>query len=403
MAITQPIDLNSAAFLDNEYDCYRWMRDDAPVCRARMGRLMSLYVLARYDDVLHMLKDRRFVRNRTTATGRRRRTPIPLPKVFAAMAQSMIIEDEPEHRRLRSLVHQAFTPRTVARLEGRIESLAHELLDTAQQRGTVDLLTAYAQPIPVTVIAELLGVSEADRAAFGRWTGVFTRSLRMRNALSIYRDVRAIVTFIRGLIARRRADPRDDLLTALIHAEEDGARLTEDELVSMVVLLLLAGYETTINLIANGTRTLLTHPDQLERLRAQPELIGSAVEEILRFDSPVAATKPSYASEAVTLGDVTIPKGAIVLPLLASANRDERVFPQPDLFDITRTPNKHLGFGHGIHFCLGAPLARLEAQIALRTLLARAPNLRLAVDPATLRYVERPMLHRLRQLPVTLH
>ncbi|HEX6292827.1 MAG TPA: cytochrome P450 [Herpetosiphonaceae bacterium] len=402
MNIKQPININSADFLRNEYAYYRWMRSDAPVSKARMGRLINMYVLARYDDALSMLKDKRFVRNRSTATGKARRTPIPLPKVFSAMAKSMIIEDEPEHRRLRNLVHQAFTPRTVANLEGRIESLAHELLDTAERQGTVDLLDAYAQPIPVTVIAEMLGIPEADRAAFRQWTGVFTRSLSVRNMFRLYLDVRAIIGFMRDLIARRRADPRDDLLTALIQAEDEGQQLSEDELVSMVVLLLLAGYETTINLIANGTRTLLTHPDQLALLREQPALIGSAVEEILRFDSPVASTKPNYTVEEVTVSGVTIPKGAMVMPLIASANRDERVFDNPDTFDITRTPNKHIAFGHGIHFCLGAPLARLEGKIALRTLIARYPELRLAVEPSEIRYVDRPLMHRLRSLPVTL-
>ncbi|HEY0607110.1 MAG TPA: cytochrome P450 [Herpetosiphonaceae bacterium] len=402
MYTTQPININSADFLRKEYTYYRWLRDHAPVSKARMGRLMQMYVLARYDDVLHMLKDPRFVRNRTTATGKPRRTPIPLPKAFAAMTQSMILADEPDHRRLRTLVHQAFTPRTVARLAGRIESLANELLDRAEQQESVDLLMAYAQPIPVTVIAELLGVPEVDRAAFRQWTGVFTRSLSLRNMVGLYLDMRAIEAFIRNLIAKRRAAPGDDLLTALIQAEDAGQQLSEDELVSMTILLLIAGYETTINLIGNGTYELLSHPDQLARLRQQPDLIGSAVEEILRFNSPVASTKPCYTVEAVTLGDVTIPKGAMVMPLLASANRDERVFENPDTFDIARTPNKHLGFGHGIHFCLGAPLARLEGQIALGTLVARYPNLRLAVPSSAIRYVERPLMHRLQRLPVTL-
>jgi cytochrome P450 len=402
MYTTQPININSADFLQNEYAYYRWLRADAPVSKARMGRLMQMYVLACYDDVLHMLKDPRFVRNRTTATGKARRTPIPLPKTFAVMTESMIIADEPDHRRLRNLVQQAFTPRTVARLSDRIEALAHDLLDRAAQQRSVDLLTAYAQPIPVTVIAELLGIPEADRATFRQWTGLFTRSLNLRNMLGLYRDMRAIVQFLRDLIAKRRADPGDDLITALIQAEDAGQHLREDELVSMVMLLLVAGYETTINLIANGTHALLTHPDQLARLREQPALVGSAVEEILRFTSPVASTKPNYTIEAVTIGGVTIPKGAMVLPLLASANRDERIFADPDTFDITRTPNKHLGFGHGIHFCLGAPLARLEGQIALGALVARYPDLRLAVEPSAVRYIQRPLLHRLESLPVSL-
>jgi cytochrome P450 len=402
LTINQPLNVNSRAFLHNEYAYYRQLRAHAPVSKARLGWLLPMYVVARYDDAVAVLKDNRLVRNRATAVGGTRRTPIPLPKAFAAIAASMITEDEPAHRRLRTLVHQAFTPRTVARLAGRIEALAHELLDAAERQGTVDLLTTYAQPIPVTIIAELLGVPEADRADFRRWSGVFTRRLSLTNMARLYSDVRALVRYMRHLIARRRADPRDDLLTALIAAEDGGERLSEDELVSMAVLLLIAGYETTINLIGNGAATLVTHGEQLERLRAEPELIGSAVEEILRYTSPIAGTKPLYTTEALELGGVDIPRGATVMPLLASANRDETVFADPDRFDIARTPNKHLGFGTGIHYCLGAPLARLEGSIALNVLVTRFPQLRLAVAPDALRYVERPFLHRLERLPLAL-
>ena len=210
------------------------------------------------------------------------------------------------------------------------------------------------------------------------------------------------IRYTRDLIAHRRATPQDDLLSALVHAEDEGNQLNEDELISMVLLLIIAGYETTLNLIANGTRALLAHPDQRALLRAEPERIEAAVEEILRYDSPAQSTKMLYPTEPITLQGVTIPRAATVMPLIGSANRDERVFSDPDRFDITRSPNKNLAFGHGIHYCLGAPLARLEGQIALNVLLARCPDLRLAVPPQEVRYQTRPLWHRLESLPVAL-
>ena len=208
--------------------------------------------------------------------------------------------------------------------------------------------------------------------------------------------------FIRELIRQKRLNPQNDLLSGLIQAEEDGGRLTEDELVSMVFLLTAAGYETTVQLITNGVLTLLQHPDQLDRLRSQPELIESAVEEILRFSGPVHGTKPEYASEDIVMHGVTIPKGSAVLVLLGAANHDPAAFDNPEIFDITRTPNKHIGFGSGIHACLGAPLARMETKLALTNLLKRNPNLRLAIDPSMLEVQRRRGWHTYKTLPVVL-
>jgi cytochrome P450 len=207
---------------------------------------------------------------------------------------------------------------------------------------------------------------------------------------------------VRGLIVRKRLDPQDDILTGLIHAESEGHTLSEDELVSMVFLLIFAGYETTVHLITNGVVALVQHPDQLARLRAQPDLMASAVEEILRYNGPVHGTKPEYAVEDVTLHGVTIPKGSAVIPLLGAANHDPAVFANPEVFDIARAPNKHLGFGQGIHYCLGAPLARMETRIALKNLLERHPHLRLAVAPEELTVQNIPLWHRYARLPVVL-
>lgn len=402
MHLKHPLDLTSGAFIRDEYAHYAWLRNNAPVYKGKFSPFMNIYLLSRYEDVVQVLKDPRFLRNRSAITGKGQRTPIPLPKSLELAANSMILEDEPNHRRLRNLVHKAFTPHTVARLAPRIESLSHELLDKAMQQGQVDLLTAYAIPIPVTIIAELVGVAPDERDRFLGWSKELGGAMSLRNALRWYTSLRHLIRYTRDLIAHRRANPQDDLLSALVHAEDEGNQLSEDELISMVILLIVAGYETTLNLIANGARALLDHPDQRALLRAEPERIEAAVEEILRYDSPAQSTKMMYPTEDITLHGVTIPRGATVMPLIGSANRDERVFTDPERFDITRSPNKNIAFGHGIHYCLGAPLARLEGQIALNVLLARCPDLRLAVPPQEVRYQTRPLWHRLERLPVAL-
>ncbi|MGB1250957.1 MAG: cytochrome P450, partial [Candidatus Promineifilaceae bacterium] len=215
-------------------------------------------------------------------------------------------------------------------------------------------------------------------------------------------DMPKAVKFCRELVAKKRSNPKNDILTALIEAEEDGDKLTEDELVAMIFLLIIAGYETTVHLITNAVHTLLMHPEQLERLKAEPTLMGSTVEEVLRFNGPIHGTKMGYPKEDITLHGVTIPKGKPIMPLLGAANHDPSVFENPEVFDIARTPNKHLGFGQGIHYCLGAPLARMETITALRNLLARNPNLSLAIDPDKLEIQNFPGWHRLRSLPVKL-
>jgi cytochrome P450 len=400
-SITHPIDITSREFIQNKDAYYRWLREKAPVYKGKLS-IINAYLLSRYDDCVAMLKDPRFVRDRTTVTGGSNRLPIPVPKAVALLARNMILADEPEHRRLRNLVHTAFTPRALARLEGRIEQLTHELLDAAEPQGRVDLMQVYALPIPVTVIKELVGVSDEDMPRFRSGIKVLSAGFTGWNFLrTIVWDLPATIRFVRELIARKRANP-GDILTGLIQADEAGERLSDDELVSMVMLLILAGYETTVHLITNSVVSLLLHPEQLARLRAEPDLVGLAVEEVLRYNGPVQSTKPAYALEDVTMHGVTIPKGATVMPLLGAANHDPAVFERPEVFDIARTPNRHLGFGQGIHYCLGAPLARMETRIALRTLLERNPNLRLAVEPDELSLQPVPSWHRYAALPVVL-
>jgi cytochrome P450 PksS len=315
--------------------------------------------------------------------------------------RNMLDADPPDHTRLRALVHQAFTPKLVEGMRGRIQGLTDGLLDAAAGRGTMDLIRDFALPLPTTVISEILGVPAADRHKFRRWTNaVATASTSGWAKLRAIPHAMAFVGYLRRLIAARRKAPRDDLVSALVKAEEAGDQLSGDELLSMLFLLLVAGHETTVNLIGNGTLALLTHADQWERLCAEPGLIKSAVEELLRYDSPVEAATERYAMEEVTIAGVAIPRGALTFAVIASANRDDRQFDRPDDLDLAREPNRHLSFGQGFHYCLGAPLARLEGQIALATLARRLPDLRLAVPRSSLRWRPGLVLRGMLSLPV---
>jgi len=267
----------------------------------------------------------------------------------------------------------------------------------------MDLIHDYALVVPTTIIAEMLGVPVADRHKFHRWsTALLQASSSTWGIFAAIFPTWRFLRYVRNLLRERQARPRDDLISALIQAEEAGQHLSEDELLAMVFLLLIAGHETTVNLIGSGTLALLQHPDQLARLRDDPTLIRPAVEELLRYTSPVETATERFAREDVMVAGVTIPQGSIVFAVLASANRDERQFPAPDKLDLTREPNRHLSFGLGIHFCLGAALARLEGQIAIQALLRRAPGLRLAVPAESLRWRRGLVLRGLEALPVTL-
>lgn len=397
--LTAPTNLASPAFIEDKFEWLNRIREERPVHQARIS-VLRVYTVARYDDCASILKDPRVFRNRTTATGGRR-SPFPIPASLKPMTESMIQEDDPNHRRLRELVRRAFRPQAIDDLEAGIQRHADELLDGLVRESTFDLQSRYALPIPVRMISRMMGVSAEDMPKFQEAMAVVTRGFSGWRVLrTLFLDLPGTVGFVRELVRNKRATPGDDILTELIQAEDSGDRLTEDELVGMVFLLIVAGFETTVHLITNGVLTLLQHPEQLERLRADPGLIDSAVEEILRHRGPIQSTKPGYAKEDIALHGITIPKGKPIMPLLAAANHDPRVFENPEDFDIGRAPNRHLGFGHGVHFCLGAHLARAETRVALKTLIERATNLRLAVDPARLRLQRMPGWHRYEGLPV---
>jgi pimeloyl-[acyl-carrier protein] synthase len=364
-------------FVADPYPTYRRLRTEDPVHYNPLG----FWVLTRYQDVMATLRDARAVKEPIAAfVAARFGAPVP------AIGFSMLDRDPPDHTRLRGLVSKAFTPKMVERLRPDVQAIVDDLLDRVDGSGTMDLIEQFAYPLPVTVICRMLGVPVKDHERFKQWGLDIARGL---DAIMLPPDSEvarrsmasrhAITDYFRELIAERRATPRADLLTDLIAAEEAGDRLSEPELLATCILLLIAGHETTVNLIGNGTLALLRHPDQLRLLRERPELIGTAVEELLRFDGPVQRTA-RIPSEDITIDGRTIPKGELVMPFIGAADRDPAQFPDPDRLDITRADNRHVAFGLGIHFCLGAPLARVEGQIAINTLLARMPQLALATD-----------------------
>jgi cytochrome P450 len=361
----------------------------------------TAWLITRFDDVAMLLKDERFVKDTINAlTPAQAANQRWFRKVFKSLKRNMLNRDPPDHTRLRGLV-KAFSPRLLEQMRGRIEMLTNDLLDAVQGRGRMDLIRDYALPLPTTVIAELLGVPVEDRHAFHRGTNaIISAGSSSRAMLMALPSAWWLIRYIRKLVRKRRADPRDDLVSALARAEDDGDMLSEDELMAMVFLLLAAGHETTVNLIGNGTLALLEHPDQMDKLRNDPALIKPAVEELLRYTGPVEMATERYAREDVTMAGVTIPRGEMVFAVIASANRDERQFADPDTLDVTREPNKHLAFGLGPHFCLGASLARLEGQIAINTLLRRVPDMRLTVAPEVPRWRRGLLLRGLESLPV---
>lgn len=396
-----PVKLGSRDFLEHKERYFRWMLEEAPLCRGRVS-LLKPYFLSRYEDCVAMCMDTRLLRNRGTATGGWT-FPIPLPKSVRCLISSMITEDLEKHTRLRNLVAQAFTPLALKKLEQRIELLTVELIEKIPETGVVDLMTHYSLPIPVTVIQEMLGIPASSMPQFVTVINTITDGFSgWRIFKSFFFELPKAMRFMEELIELKRKNPGEDILTGLIEAEESGDKLTHEELLSMTFLLIFAGFETTVHLITNGVATLLQHPEQLQRLKEDESLIDTAVEEILRFAGPIQGTKPGYAKEKLELRGVSIPRGSMVIPILSAANRDPRVFENPDVFDISRDPNKHLGFGYGPHYCLGASLARMETKAAILTLFQRFPNLQLGVPENELEFQELPLWQRYRALPVKL-
>ncbi|MET8649898.1 cytochrome P450 family protein [Nocardia aurea] len=388
-------------FFADPHAHYRQWREHSPVHRVRFPDGALRWVIVGYAEARAALSDPRLRKDALRVEellSAKRRTAAMSPQ-WLALTTHMLNADPPEHNRLRKLVNKAFTARKVAELRPRIEEITTALLDDMSAHDEVDLMADFATPLPVTVICELLGVPFADRADFQEWTkalvGVLGRDEERARAAS------AMVAYLRDLVRAKREDSAEDLLSALAHAREDGDRLTDAELVSMAFLLLVAGHETTVNLIGNGVHALLRNPSQLDALRADPSAIPAAVEEFLRFDGPVDMATIRYTEAPVRVGDTEIPAGELVYVALAAANRDPDRFHEPDRLDVDGDTGGHLAFGHGIHFCVGAPLARMEASIAFTELLRRFPDLTLA-EGATAHWQASTLIRGLHELPVRL-
>jgi cytochrome P450 len=390
-----PAPVDPTELLADPYAVYARLREAGPVHRVAGTDGLPAWLVTRYEDVRQALADPRLSLDKANAKpGGYRGLALP-----PALDANLLNMDPPDHTRVRRLVSQAFTPRRVALLREPVRRTADALLDAVAPLGRTDLIATYAAPLPVAVICELLGVAEADRPDFRSWTDalVIPDPARPEQAKEA---VGALLAFFARLLADKRAEPADDLLSAMIAVRDEEDRLTEDELMSLAFLVLFAGYENTVHLIGNATLALLLNPSQLAALRADPARLGPAVEELARYDGPAPLAIRRFPTEDVTIGGVTVPAGETVLLSLAAAHRDPRRFPEPDRLDIGRDATGHLALGHGIHYCLGAPLARLETEIALAALLERLPGLELDVSADQLHWRPSMRTRGLLALPV---
>jgi cytochrome P450 len=379
-------DSTAREFQQDPHPLWARLRAEAPIYPRTMPDGTRSWMVTRHRDCVTVFRDPRCSAQKFPSHVLHQLADDPTAP-FAVIARTvlgmMLVKDDPDHGRLRGLVNKAFTPRVVSELRPRVQAIADELLDAAARRGELDVIADFGMPLPIIVIAELLGVPLENRAELKRWSDKLVtfldgtiREKGLADAAVACVEMRA---YMDRVFAERRAAPRDDLISRLISAREVDDRLSDDELFGTVVLILAAGHETTTNLIGNGLYTLLRHPAELARLRARPELIGTAVEELLRFEGPVALTSRNPLEE-IELAGVTIPKDDELSLGLAAANRDPDVFPEPLRVDLGRSENRHLSFGFGAHFCLGAALARLEGQIALGSAVARFPGMKLASE-----------------------
>jgi cytochrome P450 len=394
-------------FFQHTHNFLKGLREDSPVRRVRLREGQSCWVITRYEDVQALQSDPRISHDLDRL----------LEAGWAAypdqgdddasdpyrgpgwIYRHLLFADPPDHTRLRKLANKSFTTPAVDRLEPRIARYADELLGKLGGEEPVDLMAAFAVPLPVFAISEVLGIPEEDRPNFWGWSNVI-------NGTSEGQDIggalRTAAEYLGDLAARKKANPGPDLLSQMVEAHEDGDGLSHQELISMALFMLLAGHDTTVSLITNGTLAFLEHPDQLALVHSDPSLLGNAIEEILRYDGPVNLSPGIVTTEPIELSGVRIPAGEILRVSRAAANRDPRQFADPDRFDITRDVRGHAGFGYGIHYCMGAPLARMEGRVALSKLFRRFPGLRLAAEPAQLTYRISVLFHGLESFPVYL-
>ncbi|MFE2430976.1 cytochrome P450 [Streptomyces sp. NPDC059373] len=397
-------------FATDPYPAYGWLREHSPVHRTTLPSGVEAWLVTRYADARQALADARLSKNpvhHSEQAHHKGKVGIPGERSADLMTHLLNI-DPPDHTRLRRLVSKAFTPRRVAEFAPRVQELTDRLIDGFAKTGEADLIHEFAFPLPIYAICDLLGVPAEDQDDFRDWAGMMIRHGGGPRG-GVARAVKKMRAYLLELIHRKREslgqEGADDLISGLIRASDHGEHLTENEAAAMAFILLFAGFETTVNLIGNGTYTLLRHPEQRAQLQqaladGDTALLATAVEELLRYDGPVELATWRFATGPLTIGGQDIATGDPVLVVLAAADRDPARFEQPDTLDLTRRDNQHLGYGHGIHYCLGAPLARLEAQAALATLLTRLPDLSLAAEPSELRWRGGLIMRGLRTLPV---
>ncbi|MFD1173385.1 cytochrome P450 family protein [Oceanobacillus picturae] len=389
--------LFTKAFTPNPYPAYTQLRNEEPVARVLLPDGQYAWMITRYDDALEALKNQKFMKDY------RKLYEEDESDYSSVFSKNMLFADMPDHRRLRGLVSKAFTPQMIAGMRDRIQEITDELLDEIGGQETVNLIDAFAFPLPIIVICEMLGIPTEDRDNFRIWSNSMIEGSNGAYAQDIQKHMQDFIQYLRDRFETVRKNPGEDLISKLIVAEEQGDQLTEKELYGVVSLLIIAGHETTVNFIGNSIMALIENPDQLALLKEQPDLIKTAIEETLRFNDPVEYSTSRWASEDMVFKDQAMKKGDLVIVILNAANHDPSQFENPDQLDITREKSKHLAFGKGIHACLGAPLARLEGEIAIASFFKRYPHAQLNINKDDLEWRTGMIVRGVRELPLLLN
>ncbi|TCN25150.1 cytochrome P450 [Mesobacillus foraminis] len=387
--------LFSKEFTKNPYPAYAKMRKDEPVHKMRFPDGQLGWLITRYEDAVEIMKDPRVIKDVSKLFGGN----MDSGSVFM---HNMLFSDPPDHKRLRGLVQKAFTPQMISGMRGRIQEITDELLDEAAKGTRMNLIDDFAFPLPIIVISEILGIPTEDRDKFRIWSNSLIEGSNGEHAAEMFQHVNEFIQYLSEWFEKVRKNPGEDLISQLILAEDEGDQLTERELYGVVTLLIIAGHETTVNLIGNSILALLEHPDQFDLLKEQPDRIHQAIEETLRFNGPVEFSTSRWANEDMEFRGQMIKRGELIIISLNSANHDPKVFENPDLFDISREKSPHLAFGKGIHLCLGAPLARLEGEIAITSLMQRFPEMKLAVGKDELEWRPGMIVRGVKEIPLYL-
>lgn len=386
--------LFSEGFVKNPYPYYAQLREADPIYKTRFPDGQQGWLITGYTEAVEALKEPRFIKDFSKLYG-------GTMDGMSVFTQNMLFSDPPDHRRLRGLAQKAFTPKVIEGMKERIEEITDQLLDDMGQKEQINLIDEFAFPLPIIVICEILGVPSEDRDKFRTWSNSLIEGSSGEPGVSIYQHMNDFIHYLSEWFSETRQAPKDDLISKLIAAEEEGDRLTEKELYGLVTLLIIAGHETTVNLIGNSFLNLIKNPQQKELLLEKPELIDGVIEESLRFDGPVEFSTSRWASENLQFAGKEISRGELVVVSLNAANRDPDQFHDAEVFDISREKSPHLAFGTGIHHCLGAPLARLEGKIAIGKLLERFPDLKLRVPESELEWRPGMIVRGVKEIPVS--